>query len=100
MIVSIGVAVAGTTSYAPDRDLVLTGACVSPNAACTAIVSTVAAVTSATTIVNASYNVIASLTSSAGGAFNLKFPVKAREVIYIAFSALGWIQLYFDEVSS
>jgi|SRR5215467_5989850 len=97
MIVSIGVAALGTTSYTPDRDVVLRGANVAPNAACTCNISFVSAVTAATTLVAASYNIIASLSSTAAGVYILNIPIKKGETIFLAFSALGWCQLYFDD---
>jgi len=96
VIVSLGVAALGTTSYAPDRDLVLKGALVAPNAACTCNISTVSAVTAATTIVNPSFNLIACLSSASAGVFILNIPIARGEAIYLAFSALGWAQLFFD----
>jgi len=100
VIVSLGVSALGTTSYTPDRPLLLTGANVAPNAACTCNISFVSAATAATTLVNASYGILFSLSSSAAGVYGVKIPIEKGQVIYLAFSALGWAQLYFDEVTS
>jgi|SRR6266576_1402309 len=103
MQVALGVSAVGTISWAPDKEVVFTGARLGNVGIGTlfATISTVPALSAAAaSILDPAYSIFYSLNSSAGGQDTVKIPIHAGEKIFIAFSAAGWAILYFDDVIS
>jgi len=99
MVLSLGVSALGTVSWTAPRDLIFTGAR-SFNTACDILFSHAPLATSSTTVVGFDFKFFYALGANSSGKVDIFYPIPAKEIIFVAFSAIGSAMLYFDEVIS